>query len=134
MPMTNGESIRFAISDCYARSVSALSQGGPHCTAYVALWLRKRSRDKPFFAGDYFHLTEEEKKVRRYEESNDGVVGKGATKAGMMQERMKGDRKAELSYITSGSRGRPRRSSGFETWTPSRCRRRRPGTAGACAN
>ena len=55
MPMTNAESLDFAFK-CYVKSVHAFTQRGPNCTGYVAMWLRKRSRNKPFFRADYFHV------------------------------------------------------------------------------
>ena len=108
MPETNGGSIQFALNECHAKKVSRLKQGGPNCTAYVAMWLRKRSRDKPFVTSDYFHLTDKDKRLLWFEEESEGVLGKGVVKAEPLQGKLKGDRKAELAYITSGSKGTTR--------------------------
>lgn len=122
MPMTNGESRQLALTKCYARSVHAFSQQGPNCTAYVAMWLRKRSRNKPFFSGDYFRVTDVEDRVTRHVETLADVVmaqplpgnraelprnqTKGAEKAEAFQALMVGNRAFERGYITTGSKQR----------------------------
>lgn len=111
MPMTNGESIQFAMDKCHARKVSRLTQGGPNCTAYVAMWLRKRSRNKPFVTSEYFYLDPELTEFRgqrSFEEESEGVKGKGVRKAEYWQPRMKGGGKAERTYIESGSKEKTR--------------------------
>lgn len=113
--MTNAESRDFAFK-CYAKSVHAFTQRGPNCTGYVAMWLRKRSRNKPFFRADYFHVEPEGKRLSRVDERTpDGKLARGAEKAELLQMFMKGKKDArpgerdwakewEQNYIVSGSK------------------------------
>jgi hypothetical protein len=106
MPMTNGESREYAVKTCHCKGINALTQTGPNCTAYVAIWLRKRSRNKQFVMNQYFRLTEQDGSVARFDDMDEhGRPGRAAMKAETMQARMKGNAKVEQTYIMTGSKG-----------------------------
>lgn len=96
--MDNNSSRALAKNKYGASDIVEFSQGASLCTAYVAAWLRKRSRGKDFWGDKRFGR--EDGGTRRY-----GHEGAAVTKAKAQMPDFLKDPKLEVAYIQAGSKG-----------------------------
>lgn len=107
--MNNAECRELAIHKFHARDAKQFVQKAPVCAAYVAIWLRKRSRNKSMWnqGPPYFDKLQLSDVLDAYLEMNDDNTSlKGVTKATKMQEGFKAGGHLEHQYICSGSKGK----------------------------
>ncbi len=95
--MDNNASRTLATAKYGASNVIEFTQDGSLCTAYVAAWLRKRSRGKDFWGDGRFGRDNEG--TRRY-----GHAGAAVTKAKRDMPGFLKDPKLEVGYIQAGTK------------------------------
>ncbi len=95
--MDNNNARRLAAVTYGATGIVEFTQEGSLCTAYVASWLRRRSRDKDFWGEGRF--SREAGGTRRY-----GDKGAAVERAKLQMPSFLNSTKEERAYIESGSK------------------------------
>jgi hypothetical protein len=107
MPIDNATARELATHVYHATVATAFSQTSNSCIGYVAMWLRKRSRNKGFFtdANNKFQKFVRPDGVTIFEDQDDDRIDlKSANKAQMYQWLMHKSSAVEVNYIEQGSK------------------------------